>query len=120
VFVSGVTGFNIKNILPMAREIYLERQKRFSTRTVNAVLGRVTTEQMPPRDGKRQLKILYGTQAGINPPAFVIFVNDKSLLHFSYERFLQNRLREEFAFRYSPIDLIFKNRRDGKEPAEKI
>jgi len=120
MFVSGKTGFNLKNILPMVKEIYLERQKRFATKTVNSTLSRITTEQMPPREGRRQLKILYSTQVGINPPIFVMFVNDKSLIHFSYDRFLQNRLREEFGFRYSPISLIYKNRGESKEPEEKI
>ena len=120
MFVSGATGFNLKNILPMVVQIYSERQKRFSTKAVNSALGRITTEQTPPRDGKRQLKILYGTQAGVNPPVFVVFVNDKSLLHFSYERFMRNRLREEFGFRYSSVDLVFKNRRDDKGTEEKI
>ena len=120
MFVSGKTGFNLRNILPMVKEIYLERQKRFSTKMVNSVLSRITTEQMPPREGRRQLKILYGTQAGINPPVFVIFVNDKSLLHFSYDRFLQNRLREEFGFKYSPISLTYKSRGKGKGLEDKI
>ena len=75
------------------------------------MLKEALLEHPPPRSGKKQLKVLYATQAETDPPAFVFFVNDPSLMHFSYERFLENRLRQAFGFEGTPVKLIFKPRR---------
>ena len=64
----------------------------------------------PPRIGNKRLKILFATQAEVNPPAFVFFVNDAKLMHFSYQRYLENKLRESFGFVGTPVRLSFKNR----------
>jgi GTP-binding protein len=63
-----------------------------------------------PRSGKKRLKLFYATQADINPPTFVFFVNDAKLMHFSYQRYLENKLRQSFGFTGTPLRLVFKNR----------
>jgi len=64
----------------------------------------------PPRSGSKRLKILYATQAEVNPPTFVFFVNDAKLMHFSYQRYLENKLRQSFGFAGTPLRLVFKTR----------
>ena len=79
---------------------------------MNEVIQKAILAQEPPTKKGKRLKILYATQAEINPPTFVIFVNDGALVHFSYQRFLENRLRDAINFEGTPIKLIFKNRKE--------
>jgi GTP-binding protein len=96
--------------MPMAREVYQERQKRLPTAQVNSVVQQAVAGHSPPRKGNRQLKILHATQADVEPPTFVFFVNDARLVHFSYRRYLENRLRQSFDFVGTPLNLVFKSR----------
>ena len=90
--------------------MYRERLKRLPTTVVNDVVQQAVTAHSLPRAGGKQLKILYATQAGISPPTFVLFVNDAKLVHFSYRRYLENRLRRAFGFTGNPFRLVFKSR----------
>ncbi|AII58346.1 ribosome-associated GTPase EngA [Dehalococcoides mccartyi] len=110
LFVSGKTGRDVDTIIPMALKVQEERSKRIPTAKVNSVVTEALSAHTPPRQGKTQLKIFYATQAEINPPSFVFFVNNPKLVHFSYERFIENRLRESFGFFGTPIRLTFKAR----------
>jgi len=97
-------------ILPEVCQIYKERQKRLATAAVNSVVQQAVASHNIPRSGKKQLKILYATQAEVNPPTFVFFVNDAKLIHFSYQRYLENKLRQAFGFAGTPLRLILKTR----------
>ena len=77
---------------------------------VNSVVQQAVAAHTLPRIGSKQLKILYATQAEVNPPTFVFFVNDTKLLHFSYQRYLENKLRQSFGFAGTPLRLVFRTR----------
>jgi GTP-binding protein len=87
---------------------------RISTGLLNDVILEATAIHQPPTDKGRMLRIFYATQVSVKPPTFVLFVNDTDLLHFSYKRFLENRLRESFGFAGTPIHFIGRNRGDKK------
>ena len=110
VLVSAKEGQGVENILPKVSQIFRERQKRVSTAEVNSTIRAALADHSPPRRGKKRLNVLYATQAEVNPPAFVFFVNDARLMHFSYQRYLENRLRQSFGFDGTPIRLLFKSR----------
>jgi len=110
LYVSAKTGEGIEYILPQVMQIHTERNRRLSTSAVNDVVLQAVANHTLPHDATRQLKVLYATQAEINPPTFVFFVNDYKLVHFSYQRYLENTLRAAFGFAGTPIRLLFKNR----------
>ncbi|MEE8582611.1 MAG: ribosome biogenesis GTPase Der [Dehalococcoidales bacterium] len=110
VLVSAKEGQGVENILPKVSQIFRERHKRVSTAEVNSTIRAALADHSPPRRGKKRLNVLYATQAEVNPPAFVFFVNDARLMHFSYQRYLENRLRQSFGFDGTPIRLLFKSR----------
>lgn len=112
LFVSAQFGSGVDQVLPAAKNISLGRQKRLPTALLNEEVGRILAAHSPPSVRGRQLKVSYVTQAEVNPPTFVFFVNDPKLLHFSYQRYLENKLREAFGFSGTPLKLVF--RRKGK------
>jgi GTP-binding protein len=113
VFVSAKTGQRIEQVLDLALSIRRERQKRITTGVLNETLRKALAEHQAPSSRGKLLKLFYITQVGIDPPTFVVKVNDPQLVHFSYRRFLENRLREQFGFFGTPIRLYFRPR--GKE-----
>ncbi|MFC2002081.1 ribosome biogenesis GTPase Der [Chloroflexota bacterium] len=110
LYTSAKFGQGIDKVLPQARQVYQERLKRLSTAAVNDVIQQAVAAHNLPRRGRKQLKILYATQAEVNPPTFVLFVNDTKLIHFSYRRYLENKLRQSFGFNGTPLRLVFKTR----------
>lgn len=111
-FVSALNRQRVDRLLPLALEVAGERRFRVATGELNRQLrGAMTTYPAPSRKGK-PLKFLYATQPEVAPPTFVLFVNDPELVHFSYERFLENRIREMHPFKGTPIRLQFRRRRD--------
>ncbi len=96
--------------MPQACQVYQERLKRLPTAAVNSVVQAAVASHIRPKDHGRQLKIFYATQADVNPPTFVFFTNDARLIHFSYRRYLENRLRQAFGFSGTPLRLTFKTR----------
>ena len=110
LYTSAMDGSGISAIIPQALGIYQERLKRIGTRELNRTIQQVLANHTPPHKGNRILKFLYVTQAEVNPPTFVFFVNDASLMHFSYQRYLENQLRNNFGFNGTPLRLIFKTR----------
>lgn len=110
LFISAKTGEGTDKIMPAVLEVYQERIKRLPTSMVNNIVQNAVAEHEPPRKTNRRLKVLYATQAEINPPTFIFSVNNASLIHFSYRRYLENRLRRSFGFNGTPIRLIFKTR----------
>ena len=110
LFISAKLGQGIDKVLAVARQVYQERLKRLPTAEVNSRLQQAVAAHGPPRSGGKQLKLLYATQAEVNPPTFVFFVNDARLVHFSYRRYLENKLRQAFGFTGTPLRLVFKTR----------
>jgi len=110
LYTSAKFGQGVDKVIPQALQVYQERQKRLSTAAVNNVVQQAVAAHNLPRKGSKQLKVLYATQAEVNPPTFVFFVNDTHLIHFSYQRYLENKLRKSFGFVGTPLRLIFKTR----------
>jgi len=108
VYVSAKLGQGVKKVIPEVLQVYQERFKRLATAEVNEVIQRAAKAHILPRVGAKQLKIRYATQAEVNPPTFVFFVNDTKLVHFSYQRYLENKLRRSFGFAGTPLRLVFK------------
>ncbi|MDH5695108.1 MAG: ribosome biogenesis GTPase Der [Dehalococcoidia bacterium] len=109
-YISAKFGQGVDKVMPQACQVYQERLKRLPTTAVNSVVQQAVAAHTLPRTGSKQLKVLYATQAEVNPPTFVFFVNDARLIHFSYQRYLENKLRQAFGFAGTPFRLIFKNR----------
>jgi GTP-binding protein len=112
LFISAKTGQRVDQVLPLALQVQEERLARLSTSKINDILQRAMDYQPPPSHAGIQLKIYYGTQVRSNPPTFVLFVNNPALMHFSYMRFLENRIREEYGFLGTPIKLAAKGHND--------
>ena len=110
LYVSSKLKQGIDKVMPQVLEVYKERLKRLSTAAVNNVVQQAVAARNLPRRGSRQLKVLYATQAEVNPPTFVFSVNDTGLIHFSYRRYLENKLRQSFGFAGTPVRLVFKTR----------
>jgi GTP-binding protein len=119
VSISAKTGQRVGKVLELAVDIWGERRKRVSTGELNRVLRAATERQVPPMVKGRRPKIFYGTQAAVAPPTFVFFANDAASIHFSYRRYLENRLRAEFGFDGTPIKLVFRDRESVKLPRRK-
>ena len=110
VFASALTGQRVERILQEARRVAEERFRRIPTGELNRLVTDAVRAHPPAHVRNRQPKILYATQVAIGPPTFVIFVNDPELIHFSYRRYLENRIRAEYGFLGTPIKLIFRQR----------
>ncbi len=114
LFVSALTGQRINRIFEEIKYVHNQANMRVATGMLNDVLNDATTKVQPPSDKGRRLKIYYMTQASVAPPTFVIFCNDAELFHFSYQRYLENCLRDTFGFKGTPIKLIIRQRGDDK------
>lgn len=111
IFVSAVTKQRLIKIPQLIEEVYDHARRRIKSSTLNDVLmDAIAANPTPSTNGKR-LRVYYGTQVAVEPPTFVIFVNDPDLMHFSYERYLENRIREAFDFSGTPIHLIKRARK---------
>lgn len=110
LFISALSGQRVQNVLPTVMEVFEERNKRISTAQVNRTLRDALNAHPPPTKKGKRLKILYGSQVRTSPPIFLFSVNDEQLVHFTYKRFLENRIRREYAFTGTPIRLSFRNR----------
>ncbi len=112
LFISALTGQRVNKVLSMAKECYDNYSKRIATGILNDVISKAVLMKEPPVVALRRLKIFYVTQVDTKPPTFIFFVNDPALLHFSYERYLENKLRESFDFKGTGIKLIFRQRKE--------
>ena len=110
IFISAKTGQRTEKILSVALESLQNARQRISTGTLNDLIGdAVRTTDPPTKNGKR-LKIYYTVQDGIEPPTFIMFVNNQELMHFSYKRFIENTLRNAFDFSGTPIKLFIREK----------
>ncbi len=111
LFISAKTGQRVQNVFGKVKEVYETACRRITTGVLNDVINDATDHLQPPLQGTRRLKIYYGTQTGIQPPAFVLFVNDETLMSFSYERYLENWFRKTFPLEGTPIRFILRERK---------
>ncbi|MEC8945612.1 MAG: ribosome biogenesis GTPase Der [Chloroflexota bacterium] len=110
IFTSAMTGKGVMGIFDAIKAIEEERMKRITTSKVNRMLMEAISAHPPPTSGKKRLQIYYGTQAEVDPPTFVFFTNDASLVHFSYKRYLENTIRKHFGFKGTAIKTLFRSR----------
>jgi len=111
LFISAKTGQRVDQVIPMALHVHDERLMRLSTSQLNKILQRAQEVHPAPSHAGKQLKIYYGTQIRNDPPTFLLYVNDPKLAHFTYQRFLENRIREAYSFLGTPIRIILRRRR---------
>jgi len=108
LFVSALTGLGVKNIIPVALEAWDERQKQLPDDVIDGLIKEAVAAHAPPPHGTKRLVVYRAYQAGANPPTFTFIVNDPVLVHFSYERYLENKLRQTFGFYGTSLKLVFK------------
>ena len=115
VFISAETGLRIDKLFELITYVYEQNCMRITTGMLNDVLNEATMKVQPPSDKGKRLKIYYMTQASIKPPTFVVFVNDKELMHFSYVRYLENQIRSVFGLEGTPVRFIIRERNEDKK-----
>ena len=115
LFVSAKTGQRCSKILPLVDFISEQHSRRLTTAQLNEVLREAIALNPPPTDKGRRLKVLYATQVGVKPPKIVIFLNNPEIMHFSYARYLENKIREAFGFAGTPISLLWRKREQEEQ-----
>ncbi|MEG0902278.1 MAG: ribosome biogenesis GTPase Der, partial [Clostridia bacterium] len=110
LFLSALTGQRVNTVLSAVKEAYTQYSKRVSTGVLNEVLADAQASLQPPISAGRRLKIYYGTQQSVCPPTFVLFINSVELMHFAYERYLENHFRKSFGFAGTPIHFILREK----------
>lgn len=110
IFVSALTGQRVIKLLELVKYVSNQNAMRISTGMVNDIINEAVLMNQPPISGGRRLKILYTTQVAVKPPTFALFLNDPSIMHFSYERYLENQLRKSFGFEGTPIRFLLRQR----------
>ena len=115
VFLSALTGQRVDKLYGVIQAVHSQNTSRITTGALNSVLADATARVQPPTDKGRRLKIYYMTQAGTKPPHFVIFCNDARLFHFSYQRYLENQIREVFGLEGTPVRITIRQKGDKEE-----
>ncbi len=114
IFISAVTGQRLPKLYDLIDMVSENHSMRISTGVLNEIMSEAVALQQPPSDKGKRLKLYYITQAAVKPPTFVIFVNDKELMHFSYTRYIENKIREAFGFKGTPLKFIIRERKEKK------
>ncbi len=114
IFISAVTGQRLGKLFDLIDVVSENHSMRVATGVLNEIMAEAVALQQPPSDKGRRLRLYYITQAAVKPPTFVIFVNDKELMHFSYTRYLENQIRETFGFMGTPLRFIIRERKENK------
>lgn len=112
LFISAQTGQRLSKLFETIDAVIENHSLRIATGVLNEIMSEAVAMQQPPSDKGKRLKLYYITQVSVKPPTFVIFVNDKELMHFSYTRYIENRIRESFGFRGTPLKLIIRERKE--------
>ena len=112
MYVSAVTGQRLHKLYDMIDMVIENQTLRIATGVLNEIITEAVALQQPPSDKGKRLKLFYITQVAVKPPTFVIFVNDKELMHFSYTRYIENRIREAFGFKGTPIVVSYRQKGD--------
>ncbi|MCR5420227.1 MAG: ribosome biogenesis GTPase Der [Lachnospiraceae bacterium] len=110
IFISAKTGQRLNKLFEMIDMVVENHSMRIQTGVLNEIMTEAVAMQQPPADKGKRLKLFYMTQVAVKPPTFVIFVNDKELMHFSYTRYIENKIREAFGFRGTPLKFIIRER----------
>jgi GTP-binding protein len=110
LFISALSGQRVHKVLPLALQVYQERTVRIPTGELNRLVEDATVRHSPPHKAGKRLRFFYATQAGVDPPTFVFFVNDTRLVHFTYKRYLENQIRKHYGFLGTPLKLVFRSR----------
>ncbi len=113
-FISALTGQRLPKLYDMIDMVSANHAMRVSTGVLNEIMSEAVALQQPPSDKGKRLRLYYITQVSVKPPTFVIFVNDKELMHFSYTRYIENQIREAFGFRGTPLKFIIRERNEGR------
>jgi len=113
-FISAKTGRGVDKILPLSRRIYEERIRRLDQDLLDSIVRDAEAAKQSPKQGRRRLKVYKATQTAVNPPTFAFSVNDAKLVHFSYQRFLENKMRQYCGFKGTPLHLLFKSKAERK------
>ncbi len=111
LYISALTGQRTNRVLEMVKAVYDESRKRITTGLLNDILTDAQAALQPPATSGRRLKIYYATQQGVQPPTFVMFVNNENLMHFSYERYLEKHFRKSFGFEGTPLKFILREKK---------
>jgi GTP-binding protein len=119
LFISAKTGFRADTIFPTAIAVNEARNMRITTSQLMDVVREASLKHSPPLKAGRRLKVYMAQQVGVNPPTFVFHVNDPKLVHFGYERFIENRIREGYGFLGTPFRLLFRGREEDKQQAKR-
>ena len=113
IFISAQTGQRLPKLFETIDAVIENHSLRIATGVLNEIISEAVAMQQPPSDKGKRLKIYYVTQVSVKPPTFVIFVNSKELMHFSYTRYLENRIRDTFGFRGTPLKFIIRERKES-------
>ncbi|PHS36483.1 MAG: ribosome biogenesis GTPase Der [Alkaliphilus sp.] len=111
IFISALTGQRLNKLLEVTKFVANQNSMRVATGTLNEVIGEATLLNQPPSDKGKRLRIYYTTQVSVKPPTFILFINDKKLMHFSYQRYLENKIRENFGFEGTPLRFILREKK---------
>lgn len=114
IFISAVTGQRLPKLYETIDIVSENHSMRVATGVVNEIMAEAVAMQQPPSDKGKRLRLYYITQVSVKPPTFVIFVNDKELMHFSYTRYIENKIREAFGFRGTPLKFIIRERKENQ------
>lgn len=114
IFISAITGQRLNKLYDLIDAVGENHAMRVSTGVLNEIMGEAVALQQPPSDKGKRLRLYYITQAAVKPPTFVIFVNSKELMHFSYTRYIENKIREAFGYRGTPLKFIIRERKENK------
>ena len=114
LFISAKSGQRLNKIFELIDVVIENNSMRVATGVLNEIVTEAVAMQQPPTDKGKRLKIYYVTQVSVKPPTFVIFVNDKNLMHFSYTRYLENRIRDTFGFRGTAVKFITRERKENE------
>ncbi len=114
VFISAKTGSRVENLFPLIKKVYENSRMRITTGALNSLLADATVRVQPPTDKGKRLKVFYITQSSVQPPTFICFCNDASLFHFSYLRYIENKIRETYMLTGTPIKMIVRQRGEEK------
>lgn len=114
LFISAKSGQRLNKIFELIDVVIENNSMRVATGVLNEIVTEAVAMQQPPTDKGKRLKIYYVTQVSVKPPTFVIFVNDKNLMHFSYTRYLENRIRDTFGFRGTALKFITRERKENE------
>ena len=115
LFISALTGQRVNKVLETVKQVCYESRRRITTGLLNDILTDAQAALQPPATSGRRLKIYYATQQGIQPPTFVMFVNDEKLMHFSYERYLEKQFRKSFGFEGTPLKFILREKKRDEQ-----